>query len=430
MFKIRSFFRNLRSKISNIIFKFYRSTFKATGKVLILFTLITIIILGGLLIKYFTDDTWKYFLGTLAGLVSTILIGSLAHLIALGFEDRNKVNKDYKELTEKYKYKEKKSIINNKEVVTNSDDNYEQEVTFFDNSKVKFLYKSNFARADKIVIKDSNKKMYVPTDVMSSNYVTLFKAHRGSYKENGFTVRTDDFNFDYDNNILNINTSRSTYFNHLISNRVLDYPFEKSLTLRKIYEPGPVLTPLKNSVFSNHLGIIGIMKTKDDYYIINQRSKSGSTSKKLMVSPVAFGLSATIKETVDESYILKTMIEKINLRTDVEKLDDDKYIDQIINVGYGRDIYEGGKPHLFYLIKLNINKDEYLKLFKNNKCPKKMIDYDKRTFAIKPSEIKYKNNFFHITHHDEKGKTKKYLLDAEINLIMNIKCLMEHEMFK
>lgn len=51
--------------------------------------------------------------------------------------------------------------------------------------------------------------------------------------------------------------------------------FSKSLTLRSLYEPRPNIKPLKLSKFSNHLGIIGIIKTSDNYYILNQRSKTG-----------------------------------------------------------------------------------------------------------------------------------------------------------
>ena len=164
-------------------------------------------------------------------------------------------------------------------------------------------------------------------------------------RKNVYTVRVDDVK--EDGKTLTVYTSRSTYFNHLISNRVMDFPFAKSLTLRSLYEPGPDITPLKTSFFSNHLGIIGIIKTTDNFYILNQRSKTGSTSKDLLVSPVAFGLTAGVKEDVTQEYIEQKILDKTNERLRLFKEDKENHVTKITHLGYGRDVYEAGKPHFF-----------------------------------------------------------------------------------
>lgn len=408
--KIKRFFKSLGRKISNLAFKIYRKTFMASGTRNVVVMVIVFTIGFGFYSYFYWDDTFEQFIGTVAGLATSVFVGSLIHLISLGFEDRNKVSHDYNKMS---------LIYNTDELL--------KEITFKDNTKINFLYKGSAGIINKLEVIDSGTKMFQPTDVMSSYFVKLFGAHRGSFKKNGFTVRVDEL--EEKNNVLLMKTSRSTYFNHLISNRVMDYPFAKSLTLRKLYEPGPDITPIKNSVFSNHLGIIGIIETKDHYFVINKRSKTGSTSKDLLVSPVAFGLSAGIRDKVDEKYILDKITLEANKRLRKNKEDKSDYVSEIINIGYGRDIYEGGKPHLFYLIKTNLAKDEYLKLFEESECVKATIDYDSKAFLIKAEELSYQNNFFHIKHYPIKGKSKIHLLNAETNLIMNIKCLQELNLF-
>ncbi|WP_162163883.1 hypothetical protein [Acholeplasma hippikon] len=361
---------------------------------------------------FYWEDTFKQFIGTFAGVATTIFIGSMAHLISLAFEDRNKITSDYELIKKMY-----------------SAEQLTQTVNFLDGTSLSFVYKGVPTIIKEIKVVDDNKKMYLPTEVMSSNFTKLFNAHRGAYKKNVFTVRVDDV-YDDEASAITLYTSRSTYFNHLISNRVMDYPFAKSLTLRSLYEPGPDITPLKHSVFSNHLGIIGIIETADNFYILNKRSKTGSTSKDFLVSPIAFGLTAGVKENVNEAYITNKVIEKTNERLKKTSTDTINHIRKIIPVGYGRDIYEAGKPHLFYLVKINLTKDEYLELFYHSPFNKHTIDFNHKAFAIKANDFGYHDGFFHMTHHNHKGIKKTHLMKAETNLIMNIKCLIDLGLFK
>lgn len=404
-------FKRFGRAISNISFKLYRKTFMASGTRNVIFIVVVFSIGFGIYSHFYWEETYNQFIGTFVGLATAIFIGSLAHLISLAFEDRNKVTEDFRLIADTY-----------------TNESLRQKVNFLDGTSINFAYKGESTIIESIKVVDNNKKLYLPTEVMSSNFVKLFNAHRGSYKKNVYTVRVDDVK--EDGKTLTVYTSRSTYFNHLISNRVMDFPFAKSLTLRSLYEPGPDITPLKTSFFSNHLGIIGIIKTTDNFYILNQRSKTGSTSKDLLVSPVAFGLTAGVKEDVTQEYIEQKILDKTNERLRLFKEDKENHVTKITHLGYGRDVYEAGKPHFFYLIEINLDKDDYLRRFYNKNCTKNMIDYNSKAFAIKPDEFGFKKGYFHVKHHNMKHKVKTYLMKAETNLIMNLKCLIDLELFK
>lgn len=411
MLKIKHWFKRVGRAFSNLSFKIYRKTFMASGTRNVI-VLVLVFALGfGVYAYFYWDETFKQFIGTLVGVLTAVFIGAITHLVSVAFEDRNKVTEDYKLIKETY-----------------TKEDLRQHLNFMDGTHIEFAYKGRANIIKSIEVEDDNDKFYNPTDVMSSNYVKLFNAHRGSFKKNVHTVRIDDVK--EENDSLKIQTSRSTYFNHLVSNRVMDFPFAKSLTLRSLYEPGPDITPLRNSVFSNHLGIIGIIKTTDNFYILNKRSKTGSTSKDLLVTPVAFGLTAGVKEKVTSDYITERVKFKANERLKESKEDHTDYVTNIIQVGYGRDLYEAGKPHFFYLIEISLSKDEYLQRFYNKNCTKHIIDYNSKAIAIKASEFGFNKGFFHIKHYHYNNKIKNYFMQAETNLVMNIKCLADLDLFK
>lgn len=408
--KVKLFFKNIWGKISKFFFTLYRKSMTSKSTRNVVFTFFFFAVGFAIYTYFYWENTFNQFVGTLAGIGTAAFVGSIIHLVSLGFEDKNKVSTDF---------------TANKKIYTN--ENYIQKITFEDGSIYKFLYSGESKIINKLNIIDNKDIMYTPTDIMVNNYTKLFSAHRGSFKKNFFTVKIDEM--ELSNNELNIKSSRSTYFSHLISNRVIDFPFEKSLTLRKIYEPGPKLTSLSQSKLSNHLGIIGLIKTSDNYFLVNRRSKTGSTSKDFLVAPVSLPLFGDYESNVTEEYIKNTIINRVNSQIDCSE-DKTDVVDKIVFTGYGRDIYEGGKPHIFLLVEINITKDEYINRLNKTRKNKKSIDYDSRTFAIKKDGLGFHKDYLVINHHTLKSTIKSYIMSAETNLYMCLKTLFDLDLFK
>src|SRR5690554_5232613 len=124
MLRLKRFFKSLNKKISNLAFKIYRKTFMASGTRNVVIIVIVFTIGFGLYSYFYWDDTFEQFIGTVAGLATSVFIGSLVHLISLGFEDRNKVSHDYNKIS---------SLYTNEELL--------KELVLSNGSRVKFLYK-------------------------------------------------------------------------------------------------------------------------------------------------------------------------------------------------------------------------------------------------------------------------------------------------
>lgn len=402
---IRSFFRKIKNALSRFFFKIYKMTFSASKTKNILALVIFFIIGFGFYAYFFWEDTKTTFIGTLAGLLTALFLSSLGFLISVQFEDRQKVNEDNELMTKTYK------------------DNYLNKISFNDGSYTNVHYEliDNF-KSIKVI--DNYQKQFHPNETIQSYYHKLYSAHRGSFKSNHFMLKVDDLSLN--KGVLTLMTSRTTYFNHLVTNRVIDFPFEKSLSLRLLFEPGPLINNLRQSQFSNHLGLIGLIYTSDGYVILNHRSGTGTVSKNNVVSPIALGVSVPNLVNIEEDYFNDLIKERVLERIGGTK-EDLKYLNSIIPLAFGRNIYEGGKPHLFYLIKIDVTKENYLKKAKSCELikNKRQLDYDKDLYATKLDEIKYLNDALYFPIYND-NKVKYKWLKSEVNLLINLDLAKKH----
>lgn len=397
---IKSIFRKIGNSLSKFFFNIYKLTFSASKTKNILVLVIFFLIGFTLYAHFFWEDTKTAFIGTLAGLLTALFLSSVGFLISVHFEDRQKVNEDNNLMKKTY---------------SKSYQNY----LSFNESEDILVYYDLHENISSIIIEDNFEKHFEPNETIHTYYHKLYSAHRGSFKTNNFMLRVDDFNIN-ERGVLKLKTSRTTYFNHLVTNRVIDFPFEKSLSLRLLFEPGPFINNLNTSNFSNHLGLIGLIYTSDGYIILNHRSGTGTVSKNSVVSPIAIGVKASNLKNVDNNYFDNLIKERVLDRVGAKE-SDLKHLNNIKPLAFGRSIYEGGKPHLFYLIEINVTKDNYLKQLEASLevKNKKQLDYDKEVYATKLDEIKYVNNALYFPVHNG-GKIKYKWLKAEVNLLINI----------
>ena len=103
-----------------------------------------------------------------------------------------------------------------------------------------------------IIINDKDS-FYSPPAEIEKNKDKIMAAHKFSTVYNQINVRLD--NILATNHSISLETSRTTYFHSLITNRAMDYKW-CDITNREYYSPGPFFESLKESKLSNHLGLL------------------------------------------------------------------------------------------------------------------------------------------------------------------------------
>lgn len=171
--------------------------------------------------------------------------------------------------------------------------------------------------------------------------------------------------------------SRANYYDLLITNRVMDYPFSLHFSLRdgfhvirsirEIYEPGPFLSSLSESKLANHLGFNGFVELADGKIIFVKRNPKVSMGKNIWSPSV--NKAYNVKDGLDEHRRLSEdkMWNAIRKAVDNElkiSLGNDFPLQKSIFAFY-RDLVQGGKPHfVFYLKVPNLTAEQFEQQFK------------------------------------------------------------------
>ena len=238
-------------------------------------------------------------------------------------------------------------------------------------------------------VEDDPTKFFELDGFLNANFTLLMQAHQASFLDNPTMIRLDDCVAQKDGSF-KLLTSRTAYFNDLVTNRTMDYKFSGNLTVRKIYESGKYLSPLNESHMSNHLGIIAHVFHGGNE-ILAERGGTATISKNKFTTCVAAGLSlqdirdahgdgvqqpaVTARDILDGVVLLK-LADRINLpHKQVLALNKEGKI-KVYLLGLGQLVYTGGKPQLYYAVTI----DESVDLSEINARPvnKQQIDYNKR----------------------------------------------------
>ena len=373
--------------------------------------------------------------GTLVGFaISTMALYSVKVLRGW-LEDLLKINYNTEELLDMY----------------NGDRNYRKTVAGKDSS-VDVAYAPLFINYDKLTyedfqVDDDPQKDFQLPDFASGHFETLFAAHANSVKNNHHTVRLDK----YDPVERKFYLSRSTYFNHLVTNRAVDFLIFDDVSLRSVYEQGPVLNPLEENQFSNHVGINALVFLKNGEILIPRRKRNATISKNKVTSSVAIKLEFPERKDKNDYYdpkslkidakhlLYQNIIEQLPGR--IKVLDEDIGDPEITFLGFGQNIYEGGKPQFYFSIRLNemsskdyfdktekykqAKKDEEkakrLEYKKKNKKPKKKkIDQDRCMYVADYDTFSYHNNKMQFTAHTKNGREFTVNTGYEMSYLCNI----------
>ena len=220
-----------------------------------------------------------------------------------------------------------------------------------------------------IIVDDYPDKFYNLPCQVSENSEYILDAHKGSIIYNNINIKVDDIIVE--TNSIKLVTSRTHYFDSLLTNRACDIILKNGRSIREIYEPGPYLKPLKISKMSNHLGFNGLLETKDGKIVFVKRNRYVSIAKGKLSTSVSASLKTKYcvvdtdnKFTVEglANAIRKEILDELNL--DLCDIDD-KTLIQSIKFFY-RDLFDGGKPQFFIYLRINKTSKEVQNDFYKN----------------------------------------------------------------
>lgn len=301
----------------------------------------------------FSSIVAALFLNSLSSLIQTLLLNSL--------EDSAKLTCNYKELTSKYKasmieYDNTQASFNNLQKLKKSE--------FYVRIPVIKEYSLNVST---IYIQDFPTKKYKLPDLIQEHFNELIKAHSTSKIYNQLNIRVDDWG--YKNGKFIIKTSRTTYFDSLVTNRAMDFEWAKDMSVRNLFEFGPFISPLNESCLSNHIGFNGFVISSDGYIPFVKRGKNLSIGKRTYGNSIGASLKAkyalNASREFTEKGLVKSILQEINDELKIPSNELETFsLNKHLIAAY-RDLVEGGKPQFLFCIHSYWTKDMIEKNFRN-----------------------------------------------------------------
>lgn len=232
---------------------------------------------------------------------------------------------------------------------------------------------------------DKKDEYYESPEIVKQNFDYLIKAHGESKIYNQVNIRLDKYSIN--ENTLILETSRTTYFDSLVTNRCLDYKLENGINLRELLNSGPWLHSLEESKLSNHIGFNIYIETSDGKFILIKRNNKVAIGKNKIGSSV--GASLKTKYALDDNReftkdkfknsILSEIKDELRIKKDEVEF---SFEDNLIAIY--RDMIEGGKPQFLFYIKSKISSNELELRFKeevkNNKANKRKTIFKEMDF--------------------------------------------------
>lgn len=418
---VRNYKAHVSGYLSNAKRKLVDFFFESDEKKNKMKILLCLVCLAGLLLPIFLHEGANAFFSVGGEVIKTLCAFLLSAIAFLGtqiffkyIEDRQKVHSDNDQLEKMYGTAYRHDFLLNGSFCS----------VYHDSCWTANTEKTEF-RVD-----DDPNKMFIPDEFIRGNELEILKAHGGSVFNNWETVRLDDYMVVQEDNTrcLTLNTSRSTYLAHMITNRAIDYKIAGVISLRQKYEFAKALTPLSKSAFSNHLGLIGLVVLtggEEKYMLFPHRGSTGTISKNMITSGVAMPLLAEgnigFKDDVPfKSYIFERLQDAMKVGHDFLESDDVK----ISMIGLGRDVYEGGKPSCFYIIEVEKAVEEYYKAFKKYRETDgaSKLDYNKTVYVAHLDSIMWQKHgeMLSFIPYSPNGEGRRMNVVPEKNLVCNL----------
>lgn len=332
------------------------------------FEILFYIVVIALIYILMPGDLTSTVISTMIGFVLSTILLKIIRLLFGSLEDKIKVSGDTNTLLKIY----------------NADSTYKKLVEL-NGTKNVFIYHEIYKNDGKheLTVVDDKDKYFELTGLIENSYTDLFAIHKQSSKNNEDTIRLDNVLITDDKVIFY--TSRSNFYNHLVTNRAIDFKLTENLSLRDIYEHGPYIGSLEKSKFSNHLGINALVFLNDNILLIPRRAGDSTISKKCSTSSIATKLQFPKDGSnhIDAKFLFKDAIIDnlaIRLKIDLDALDLARV--HLTFLGIGQNIYEGGKPQAYFSVKLDYSITEFEKILQKE-MRQNTIDKDSKIYLAR-----------------------------------------------
>ena len=313
-------------------------------------------------------------ISTIIGFVLSTFLIKIINLLFGSLEDKIKVSGDTSELLKLY----------------NADPSYKK-IVELNGTKNTFIYHEIFVNdgKHKFEVIDDKDKYFELTGLIENNFTDLYSIHSRSTKSNEDTIRLDSVKV-LDDKVV-FYTSRSNFYNHLVTNRAIDYKIVDNLRLRDIYEHGPYIGSLENSKLSNHVGINALVFLNNNLLLIPCRAGDSTISKKCATASIAAKLHfpKDCSNHIDSKFLFNdAIIDDLGsrLKIDLTKLDLNKV--HIEFLGVGQNIYEGGKPQTYFCVNLDYDIEGYMNLLQDKK-KQSAIDKDSCIYIANFNSLRF-----------------------------------------
>lgn len=372
----------MKKRIKKIVISYIRSDgIDISLLIIILFILI--------IFKYYYKTTYNIFdftifFSTFIALLITICTKTLKKLLLNHVEDNQKLTDDYDMLIKQYK--NKMITYDNSSALKLNLDKIKKRQSLH----ITVPVICDFKLHNPMIIQDS-QSMYKLPSILINNYDKIMKAHSTSNIYNSLTIRVDDWYIE--NNIFVMKTSRTNYFNTLITNRAMDYLWADGLTVRHLFEYKQYLNILKESALSNHLGFNCFVLTSDDYIIFIKRRNKLSTAKRTYGCSVSAVLKTQYalndNGNFTENGLINGVLHELEKELNIEKeMIKNLSVEENLIAAY-RDVVEGGKPQLLFFVKTFKSKDVIQRSLKHQTWLEKKFNLKdgKKLIGIKISDL-------------------------------------------
>lgn len=332
----------------------------------------------GLLLYFFFEDLEFEIIGSAVGMMLTAVGADFLTSLVLMREDKRKVE-SHKFTYDEVFYKKNLKIGGGETCIWYDAVESEGETTY--------------------IVEDDPHKQFTLDTVLQNNFGAIMQAHRASFIANPIMIRLDDYKKDEDGTV-RLFTSRTAFYNDLVTNRAMDFKFNDDMSVREIFESGRYLTPLGESKMSNHIGF-GAFIFYGNSMIVAHRGGNATLSKNKFTAALAFGfseddlrkvhdpLSDTAPRAAERFPVLTTedlfagillvrMADVLNMPLPrVRELHKEGKI-VIHTLGFGQLVYTGGKPQFYFAIVIDESVDLQPKKDKEQiRADKKAIDFNK-----------------------------------------------------
>lgn len=153
---------------------------------------------------------------------------------------------------------------------------------------------------------------------------------------------------------------RVNYSDFIVTNNSMEVVLPTTgKTIRESLEPGPELSPLSESLCSNHLGISCLVVTSDNKLILNVGSSTKITGASKISSSASGSMDYKEPFTTPFEVMQAELYEELGIVPSEETSD-------MRAIAIARELQRGGKPEMFFVMFTEFSSDHILSLVRSD----------------------------------------------------------------